>query len=344
MSWGVAEMPSDKVACQVCGVVIQAWTAARTGGLCMPCSQGGRPVPEDFDRVRRKWSRKVVPGVARRPTRYAERYQAGDRSAVWSDLHRLDLRRQTTQDVFEDAAACVRLAMRRVRANVEWIVRSLPELGYTFAAPDEAHRPPTPEDLATLEALEREFGPLPLTLRIFYEEVGSVDLAQHHEQLVGNADSEYDASSPLRRLGEHDPLYVATVSEFADQARDALAGLARLFTDPPGNVRPLCWISPDECDKAYYSGGDGYSVHLPEPAIDFPLVGSWSEGTDPVLENENQYPRREGYGPGEFFIDHLRACFRNGGFRGASDPSGEGPRRRPGWEPLDRLAARQLDV
>src|SRR5690242_8536974 len=106
-------MSNAKVPCRVCGVAIQTWTAARTGGLCMPCSEGGRPVPEDFEQVRRRWGRKVVPGAARRPTRFAERYEAGERGAVWNELHRLDLRRRTSQEAFDDAVVCVRLTMRR---------------------------------------------------------------------------------------------------------------------------------------------------------------------------------------------------------------------------------------
>gem|GEM_PF-6944479 len=124
-------MSSARVPCKVCGVEIQTGTAARLGGLCMPCNMGNRSVPKDFEQVRRRWDRQVVAHAVGRPTRFAERYGAGEREVV------------------------------------------------------------------------------------------------------------------------------------------------------PGDARLQCWLAPDQCHKANYSGGEDYQVVLPEPAVDFPLVGRGLDGIAP---------------------------------------------------------------
>jgi hypothetical protein len=44
-------------------------------------------------------------------------------------------------------------------------------------------------------------------------------------------------------------------------------------------------LAPDECHKANYSGAEDYHVYLPEPAVDFPLVGAWVGTPDRILRN-----------------------------------------------------------
>jgi hypothetical protein len=339
-------MSSAKVLCKRCGVDIQTWTAARTGGLCMPCNEGYRLVPEDFQEVRRRWSRSIVASRDGRPRRFAERYDAGHREAVWKELHKLDLRKPTSQDVFDDAVTCVRLTMRRVRANVEILTEGLAAQGYAFLKPAEAHIPPTPSDLATLTMLEDQYGPLPLTLRLFYEEVGSVDFCQDTDQMVHGPEESETSASSLETLGEYDPLYVTPVAELARDAESELPRLSRELLDTPGSARLKCWLAPDECHKANYSGAEDYHVYLPEPAVDFALVGAWVESPESTLMKAKEYLWPDVFGPSEFFISHLRRCFSNAGFRGRTDPDDQGSGRRlaPQWAPLHPLVARLLPV
>ena len=309
----------------------------------MPCSMGNRPEPEDFPKVRRRWSRKIKAQGKGRRTRFLERYEAGDREGVWDELHTLDLRRSTSMQVFDEAEACVRLTMKRVRSNIEHLARALAGPGYEFRSPEHVHVQPTPADLAALAVLEELYGPLPLTLRLFYEEVGSVDFRQNPDQMVRD-DALRATASPLLTLGEHDPLFVTTPTDLAERAACELPRLTRPFGEPPGNARLLCWLAPDEFHKANYSGGEDYHVYLPEPAVDFPFVGVSLDHPDPILANENQYPPRDDFGPSEFFLSYLRRSFLNGGFRGQSNPDGEGPRLAPQWEPLQQIAAQLLAV
>jgi len=309
----------------------------------MPCKKGTRGAPEDFDIVRQRWRRRIVPDSKTASAQFAERYAAGDMEAVWREIHGLDLREPVSEHIFKDIVECVRMTMRRVRSNIELLIPALSKLGYEFCDPEQIHVPPTDTDRAILKQLEEVCGPLPLTLRLFYEEVGSIDLRQSQGQLVKWMDHNRADASPLLLIGEEDPLVVFPVRELAAQIERKLPQLCRNYLDPPGTSRLYCCLAPDECHKANYSGGENYNVYLPEPSIDFPLVGAWLHYSE-AAPNENQYPIPEYFGPSEFFVSYLRQCIRGAGFRGRTDPENSGPRQPPMWNGLQEIARELLPV
>jgi hypothetical protein len=116
---------------------------------------------------------------------YLERYLAGEQEQVWRELQSLG-EQVCDEPTFTDARAVAQETMRRVRANIETLIARLEALGYQFfddptryeIADDEPPRLATSgADTPTkLEAFEREFGPLPISLRAFYEVVRAVNL------------------------------------------------------------------------------------------------------------------------------------------------------------------------
>jgi hypothetical protein len=120
-----------------------------------------------------------------------DRYQNGLHQEVYDEL----LAKQ--EQVFEghtseDAQLVAREIMKRVRYNVELLIPRLLDLGYQFGkgffedlSPEEkamveadapifkAPDPTTPEKVILLEHLT---GTLPLSLKYWYEEVGSINL------------------------------------------------------------------------------------------------------------------------------------------------------------------------
>lgn len=132
-------------------------------------------------------------------TSFLERYQQGASEEVWTDL--LALGEQVrTEPVYTDALAVARETIRRARFNIETLIPRLRAGGYQFGYgwvteqqdydPDlvatvahlEAQRPSVPwispppdvhERLAELEQLIG--GPLPLSLRAWYEVAGQVN-------------------------------------------------------------------------------------------------------------------------------------------------------------------------
>ena len=101
------------------------------------------------------------------------RYMAGEHQQVWTDLLALeDEVRFATY--FPHAYAVAKETMRRVCDNIETLVARLRAIGYQFARPDSAHLPSERRAVELIKQIEGSLGPLPLSLRDFYEVVGSV--------------------------------------------------------------------------------------------------------------------------------------------------------------------------
>lgn len=215
---------------------------------------------------------------------FHERYMSGEREQVWSELVALGHQARHAA-YFGDAYAVAKEMMRRVRRNVEVLVERLNGLGYEFARPEAAYLPPDAAALERIVAIEGSLGPLPLSLRAFYEIVGSVDFTQSRDQLVQHHRPERGRAGDIQVLGEEDPLVVAPLTELVEM--EASAG--RVY---------FCFAA-DEFHKANYSGGENYHVWLPDPRADFEIVG--------MYEIE------------ERFVEYLRATFSWGGFRGRVD-------------------------
>jgi hypothetical protein len=221
-----------------------------------------------------------VLGDAVTPKNWLARYRAGEREVVWAELVGLGASVRGPQ--FADQAVRVaRETMARARQNVEEIHRRLTDVGYEFQNPGEVHVPPAPEIRHRLDEQESKIGPIPLSLRAFYEVVGTVDFKQSVAQLVSIHRPERSSAPELRYLGEYDPLVVARLNDQPESRSDA--GHRHFF-------------AADEFHKAGYSGGDNYHVVLPDARADFPIWGM--------------------YEIDEFFVPYLRATFAGGGFRG----------------------------
>ncbi len=231
---------------------------------------------------------------------YYERYLAGEHLQVWRELG--ELRGQIREDDrAADALAVAYTTMTRVRQNVAMIVARLRELGYGFAAEsgdqdriidfDKACSDPwldfsrdrvgslgRPErGWANLKRFEQDAGALPLSLRTWYEVVGSVRLAGKHPVL-----------SPDDGTVLPDPLVVVPFSQILNAWDHSPADVGVEGTPF------VAEISPDVTRKASGAGGS-YQITLP------------GAGMDAVLENE---PHRLP------FVDYLRLAFQWGGFPG----------------------------
>lgn len=183
---------------------------------------------------------------------YLERYRAGEYEHVWSDLQSLGS--SILHEPYASPAQAVATeTMRRVRRNCERLISRLQRLGYRFGTfPDGTRRsyasePLTfPSDTVPAECAElaAEAGPLPLSLVIFWYEVGAVDLVGMHPAWPDGLD----------------PLVVdppeAALSFLFDEEEEAVLGR-------------FAGLAPDDLHKDNTSGGDPYGVRLPNPAADF---------------------------------------------------------------------------
>jgi hypothetical protein len=167
---------------------------------------------------------------------------------------------------------CLRLArviMRRARANIETIVTRLRASGYRFVDPKLARRRP-PKSLAKqIDRFEALGFHVPISLRVFWEEVGSVNLMGTHPDWPCTG---YDLFERGRELWTTDPLVIEYFDpvkqykswkwnrdEFGDDYLDCI-GPFRLE------------VAPDELHKAALSGGGPYSMACDVPTVDAVLL------------------------------------------------------------------------
>jgi len=241
-----------------------------------------------------------------------QRYLSGEREAVWADLVALGPRVREP-DLFPQALEVARETMRRVRVNIEKVRAALSRAGYEFEFLKNVYVPPAADIQTRIAEVEARRGPLPLSLRAFYEVVGSVDFRQSKRQLVPHSKRKGMSTTPLQQLGEYDPLLVFP---FTELEKEAAVGSGRIY---------FCF-APDEFHKANYSGGENYHLWLPDPCADAPIVGM--------------------YGIEETFLTHLRTTVSCGGFRGKlvvpEEESDDADKELPAFD-ITRKAAEGLE-
>jgi hypothetical protein len=212
---------------------------------------------------------------------YLERYRQGEHIQVWEELVVLG-NQGRDEPLYSDAWAVACETMRRVRYNITFIIPRLRALGYVFIHDLQSQEtslsrqerdwiqrnPPLrtepPSDIvAQLDVLEQEIGPLPLSLRAFYQEVGGVNFAGWYEDVDG-----------------FDPLFVypfdRQLIEGPDEGPPAYSddwALLSLEEEQPAPEEFYSLIiAPDRFHKRNVSGGAPYEIHLPNSAADASLL------------------------------------------------------------------------
>lgn len=195
-----------------------------------------------------------------------DRYLAGEHEEVWRDLVSLGEQALAEQHI-ADAQAVAYETMERVARNIAILSDRLRTLGYRFVWPGshdglfglrkaKAHEPhvmPAADAFDTILATEEIIGgPLPLSLRAFFEVVGEINFNGDHPDLA----PEDSAVAP-------DPLVVCS----ADDALAMIESSDREDGDPL-----LVEFAPDALHKANVSGGNPYSIEVPVEAVDAPVV------------------------------------------------------------------------
>src|SRR5262245_19406622 len=182
--------------------------------------------------------------------RLLERYRSGEREAVWSALQRMG-EKVFEAEVKPEAWAVACETMRRARSNVETIYLRLKAAKYKFEHPDWAWIPATRQDAECVREIESLVGPMPLSLRAWYEVVGSVWWTGTH---------------PEWRTDDTDALVVNPVSYILDACRQWLEDREERYEE----YREIyhAEIAPDRLHKANISGGAPYAIACGIPCAD----------------------------------------------------------------------------
>jgi hypothetical protein len=228
---------------------------------------------------------------------YLERYLSGERQQVWDEL--LARGEQVrAEPLLSDARAVAHETMKRVKANIEVLVTRLLSIGYSFSYQSDPaktngswwgdsypiYEPPLADVERRLNQLEEKIGPMPRSLRAWYEVVGTINFIGRHE---GWPDIEVIDPMVVCPLGDDTIAYIE--GEYRDWLLDKAEG--SVTDDWPFGIE----IAPDYWHKACISGGPAYRVQFPCGAADGKLFHEWHKTT---------------------FVNYLRICFRWGGFPG----------------------------
>lgn len=220
---------------------------------------------------------------------YHERYLQGQYQEVYDELVALG-KYVFEQPVYDDALAVAQEMMRRIRANIGLIIARLHDMRYNFGegfseSAEEAayweanapiYQPPTQETAEHVRQVEALAGTLPLSLKCFYEEVGSVNL-------VGTFPISERKRDRISYGSSLDPLFVYSV-------KMALT-IGNVIWDKETNI----YIAPDLNFKYLFSGSGPYQIRVPCKAFDASLLYEPHETT---------------------LVNYLRTCFHWGGFPG----------------------------
>lgn len=215
----------------------------------------------------------------------ADRYKAGEYKEVWSELLTFE-EGIGDEPLFSEAHSVACETMSRVRTNVELLIPRLQSIGYKFGVyPDGslpayclgAHVLPPSDVESKIDGLEELIGTIPLSLRVFWEVVGSVDFIGCHPDWP-----EYS-----------DPLVVYPIDGIELEYADWRKACEEYGTEDVG--RFAIPVAPDSHHKDNVSGGPSYSIFVPNGSVDAKLEHERYETT---------------------FVDYLRIAFRCGGFPG----------------------------
>jgi len=195
---------------------------------------------------------------------YFDRYLAGEHEAVWTELVALGEAVRTDAHA-ADALAVAYETMHRVGQNVAMLAERLNGMGYRFVEPGSGsgifgfgkpkahvpHEPPVPDSAARIAELEQVAGgPIPLSLRAFFDVVGAV-----------NFNGDHGSIAPRDTEGTADPLMVYGV-------QDAIDCVESGYGEDEDGDRRMYVVAPDALHKANVSGGEAYMIALPAPVAD----------------------------------------------------------------------------
>ena len=232
-----------------------------------------------------------------------ERYQQGFHQEVYNELVALG-ENIFDETIYPEASLVAHTMMKRVRQNLDILIPRLQILRYQFvdgywddelarqytsemrAKENEKYRilnVPSSTILSQISTTEAFLGTFPLSVKSWYEEVGSVNL-------IGT----FPASEMRPALSSVlDPLLIFPLEDCSDQFAGFSSEELDEMKDEEGRL--TVDISVDSALKYGYSGSGGYSIKIPCRAFD----------TSFELENEVL-----------LFVDYLRICFQWGGFFG----------------------------
>lgn len=222
---------------------------------------------------------------------FYDRYISGETEGVYADIEKLG-EEAFSPGYYTDIEKVLTETFHPVKFNLDIIYKALLNIDYVFwkdeFGNDEAYQHPVLDTKELLGILEQQIDPigkLPTAIRMFYEIVGSCNLAWNYNE---DANILWEMADPLQIAPLSDCIAQVTdeywPEEMEDYIQDQDFGYAFLE------------LSADDLHKDNISGGAPYALQLKkEKSIDSNFLNEPNNTT---------------------FINYLRICFEHCGFPG----------------------------
>jgi hypothetical protein len=152
--------------------------------------------------------------------------------------------------------------------RLQILKRRLIEVDFQFDDEDEVLPGPQPDTAEAIRRIESEAGTVPLSLKLFWQRIGSVNFCG------GHADWEFDPGCEPEPYS--DPIVIYPPSVAVEELEDFLSDKEERLRC---NFLYVVPIAPDFYHKADVSGGMFYNISIPAVADDPPLNEEWHETT-----------------------------------------------------------------
>ncbi len=219
---------------------------------------------------------------------FLERYQNGETTEVYKDIDNLGPL-AFSENHFVDVEAVVTETMKRVSHNLAAIYDELEKINYnfnrniqhSFQAPLNKPNANVDKLLTQLEKIVSPFGYIPLSLKSFYQIVGSCNFAWNYET---NKIIPWRCSDPIQIVPLEELMKELSTDWWAEEMAEQQDDLGAAYLE----------LSADYLHKDNISGGPAYAAEITRtPSID-----------SKFLNEEHQTT----------FINYLRIVFDNCGF------------------------------
>ena len=158
--------------------------------------------------------------------------------------------------------------IERIAGCVRILTQRLTNAGFEFAEPKEVFPGPQPGTDEAIVRIENEAGHLPLALKLFWKNIGSVNFCGAHPNWAVQPSAGWDDyTDPLVILPPSFSIF--ELDEFLEDKQE------RLRCHFPYSVI----VAPDAKHKADVSGGAPYTITVPAVADDPPLDNEWHQTT-----------------------------------------------------------------
>ena len=224
---------------------------------------------------------------------FYDRYINGETHSVYTDIEKLG-EEAFSPGYYPDVEKVLTETFQRVRFNLEVIYKELKNINYVFwkdkMGNDEALSGPFSDKDDRLHILMQSVEPvgkLPISMKMFYQIVGSCNFAWNYQ----------DAPKILWEMA--DPIQIAPLTDCVSQVTDPywLEEMEEYIQDDDFGFAFL-YLSADSLHKDNISGGAPYALQLNrQKSIDGKFLNEPNDTT---------------------FINYLRICFEKCGFPGMS--------------------------